>query len=41
VRAYEKAGFERVEISPEEIESEYGPRDYHDSVLLTIHAPED
>ena len=35
VRAYEKAGFRRVSLIPEEAESEYGPRDSGDGVHMT------
>ena len=34
VRAYEKAGFVRTPATPEEIESEWGGVDHHDSVLM-------
>ena len=34
IRAYKKAGFKRINLSPEEIEAEYGRGDYHDSVCL-------
>jgi RimJ/RimL family protein N-acetyltransferase len=34
IRAYEKAGFRRVDITPEEAVKEYGPRDYEDSVVM-------
>ena len=35
VRAYEKAGFTRVPLSPKEAESEYGPRDSVDGIYMT------
>lgn len=34
IRAYEKAGFTRKAITPDEMEAHYGARDYHDSVLM-------
>jgi len=41
IRAYEKAGFRRVDITPEEAEKEYGPRDYEDSVVMVKHLASD
>ena len=38
IRAYEKAGFRRVDITPEEMQEQYGARDYHDSVLMILPA---
>ncbi|MFQ5925063.1 MAG: GNAT family N-acetyltransferase [Dehalococcoidia bacterium] len=37
IRAYEKAGFQRVELTPEQAEAEYPSRDYADSVFLIRH----
>ena len=34
IRAYEKAGFRRISLSPEEIETKYSHRDYYDGVWL-------
>ena len=34
IRAYEKAGFQRVEMTPEEQEKEYGPGECSDSVIM-------
>jgi len=39
IRAYEKAGFQYMELTPEEEEAEYGPRDYDDSIVLIKHMP--
>ena len=37
IRAYKKAGFQPLDLTPEVAEAEYGPRDYRDSVLLIKH----
>jgi len=34
IRAYEKAGFQYMNLPPEEIEAKYGRGDYYDSVWL-------
>lgn len=34
IRAYEKAGFQRIELTPEQQEAEYGPPDYSDCIVL-------
>ena len=34
IRAYEKAGFRRIEISPEEATARYGPGDYTDDTVM-------
>jgi len=37
IRAYEKAGFQRVDCTPEQQEAEYGSCDYGDSIVLIKH----
>ena len=37
IRAFEKTGFQRLDLTLKEIEAKYGPRDYYDSVLLIKH----
>jgi len=39
IRAYEKAGFQRVELTSEQQEAEYGRGDYDDSTVLINHMP--
>ena len=34
IHAYEKAGFQRISLPPEEIEAKYGRGDYYDTVRL-------
>jgi len=34
IRAYEKIGFVRQDLTPEQALAEWGPRDYHDSVVM-------
>jgi diamine N-acetyltransferase len=34
IRAYEKAGFQKVDLPTEEAEAKYGPKDYVDSVYM-------
>lgn len=37
IRAYEKAGFQQVALSPEQQKAEYGLGDYDDSIVLVKH----
>lgn len=39
IRVYEKAGFQRVESTPEQEKARYGPRDYTDSIVLIKRMP--
>jgi RimJ/RimL family protein N-acetyltransferase len=39
IRAYEKAGFERLELSIEAARELWGPNDYDDSVYMVSTVP--
>jgi RimJ/RimL family protein N-acetyltransferase len=40
VKAYEKAGFRRLPLSPEQLTETYGPGDCADAVVMRLRLPE-